>query len=79
VGNENYSTSLYWQAVGQPIIREAFAQGGFWTEIYDPDLAKEHWHAAGDELAIAHLLPGVVETGAVRPLAEWANSTSTAT
>ncbi len=57
MGNEKYDTRLYWQMVGEPVIRDALAEGGFWTTIFDPDLARAQWQAAPDPLAIAHLLP----------------------
>jgi hypothetical protein len=60
-GTRNYDAQLYWKEVGEPIIREALAEGGFWTEIFDPDLAKQQWHVAPDHLAILHLLPHVLE------------------
>jgi hypothetical protein len=57
VGNKNYDSRLYWQAVGRPILEEALAVGGWWTEVFEPDLAADHWREAPDELAILHLLP----------------------
>ncbi len=55
-GNDNYSSTLYWQEVGRPIIDELLAQGGWWTEVFDPSLAAERWQAAPDELAVISLL-----------------------
>jgi hypothetical protein len=60
-GTTNYDNALYWNAVGALIIREAIAQGGFWTELFDPDKIAEHWQHAPDRLAIVHLLPQVLE------------------
>jgi hypothetical protein len=60
-GTSHYDGLLYWKEVGEPIIREALAEGGFWTEIFDPDLTAKQWHAAPDHLAILHLLPHVLE------------------
>jgi hypothetical protein len=64
LGNETYDRLLHWKAVGEPLIREALEEGGFWTGIFDPDLAKKHWATAPDALAIAHMLPFVLEEGA---------------
>jgi len=59
-GTRNYDPVLYWKEIGAPIIREALAEGGFWTEIFDPDLTEQQWHTAPDHLAIVHLLPQVL-------------------
>lgn len=61
VANETYDRMLHWKVVGEPLVREALQQGGFWTGIFDPDLARKHWSAAPDALAIAHLLPLLIE------------------
>jgi hypothetical protein len=45
-----------WIAVAEPTVREALARGGDWTLIYSADLVAEHWRAAPDHVAIAHLL-----------------------
>lgn len=53
----------YWRTMAFPLVEEAFAQGGLWTEIFDPDLARQHWLEAktgGDLIALLHVLPGVV-------------------
>lgn len=60
-GRENYSGPLYWETAGRPLIDEALAQEGFWTEVFDPELARTHWRAAPDILAILHLLPSVIQ------------------
>lgn len=60
-GRENYNGPRYWETVGRPLIDEALAEGGFWTEVFDPDLARTQWQAAPDILAILHLLPGVIQ------------------
>ena len=62
VGKQNYDSTLYWRSVGRPIIRDAFSRGGFWTEVYDPDLAREGWADSPDDFAIAHSLPDVLRT-----------------
>jgi hypothetical protein len=44
-------------AAGSALVVEALAEGGFWTEVLDPDRAREEWRAATDELIMLHLLP----------------------
>ena len=58
-GNSNYSSAIYWKEVGKPIIDEALAEGGWWTEIFDPALTASLWPQAPDELAVASLVPEV--------------------
>jgi hypothetical protein len=61
--HHKFGYRYYWKAVGRPLVEEALAAGGFWTEIFDPELAGEHWLDAktgGDLISIAHLLPKVV-------------------
>ena len=62
-GRENYNGPLYWQTVGKPLIDEALAQEGFWTEIFDPALVTRHWQANPDIIALLHLLPKVLQQG----------------
>jgi hypothetical protein len=64
-GRENYDGPLYWQQVGKPLIDEALARGGFWTQIFDPDLAGKHWQTNPDALAILYLLPDVLQNYSV--------------
>ena len=50
--------------IGEPILRAAFAEGGFWTGVFDPDATRrawEHQKGAPDMLAVAHLLPPVLQ------------------
>jgi len=61
--HRKYHYKYFWKDVGQPLLREAFEQGGFWTEVFDADGARAGWTTSGssaDCLAIAHLLPGVL-------------------
>ncbi|MEQ1634415.1 MAG: hypothetical protein ABL997_18685 [Planctomycetota bacterium] len=54
----------YWRTMAYPLVDEAFAQGGFWTEIFDLELAKAHWldgKTGGDLISILHLLPSVAQ------------------
>jgi hypothetical protein len=49
--------------VGKPLLEEAFEAGGFWTELFDPDRAKEEWKefkSGADVIAITHVLPQVL-------------------
>ena len=53
----------YWKDVGKPLLQEAFDQGGFWTELFDPDRARAEWDSfksGADVLVIAHVLPQVL-------------------
>jgi hypothetical protein len=62
-----YHYKFYWKDVGLPLLEEAFARGGFWTELFDPEQARASWkeHKGGaDVIAIAHLLPGVLASSA---------------
>lgn len=61
-GTTHYDHLLYWKEVGQPIIREALAEGGFWSEIFDPELTEQQWQASPDVLAVMHLLPLVLQS-----------------
>lgn len=56
-GNHHYDSALYWTTVGAPIIEQALAEPGWWTELFDPASARRKWQEAPDELAIAYLLP----------------------
>jgi len=52
----------YWRTMAFPLIEEAFARGGFWTEVFDPTPTRAHWLDAktgGDLVAILHVLPEV--------------------
>ena len=56
-GKTGTATSAYWQTIGKPVIEQAFDEGGWWTEVFDPALARETWGQAPDVFAIAYLLP----------------------
>jgi len=61
--HRKYHYKYFWKDVGQPLLEEAFEQGGFWTEVFDADQAQRNWMNSGsgsDCLSIAHLLPGVL-------------------
>ena len=60
-GTLDYDNVVYYQEVAKPLIDECLDQEGFWTEIFEPDLAKEHSNSAPDELAITYLLPEVLQ------------------
>ena len=61
-GTSHYDHMLYWKGVGAPIIREALDEGGFWTEVFDPELAEQQWQASPDILAVLHLLPLMIQS-----------------
>lgn len=61
--HKKYHYKFYWSDVAQPLLHEAFQAGGFWTEVFDADGAREGWKGPGnsaDALAIAHLLPAAL-------------------
>jgi len=61
--HRKYHYKFYWKDVGQPLLEEAFQQGGFWTEVFEPDAARDGWARSGstaDAIAVAHLLPAVL-------------------
>lgn len=60
-GMHSYDTTRYWEAVGLPLIDEALQQGGFWTEVFDPDPVRTGWREVADELTMLYLLPGILE------------------
>ncbi len=53
-----YDARRSWREAGAPLIEDALREGGFWTEVFDPDLARRHAFDAPDELAMLALLPG---------------------
>ena len=62
-GRRNYDGALYWQTAGKPLVAEALRQGGFWTEVFDPILARGSQIDNADALAILHLLPRALREG----------------
>jgi hypothetical protein len=61
--HRKYHYKYYWKDVGQPVLREAFDEGGFWTEIFDPAGARDGWaesSSSADAVVVAHLLPAVL-------------------
>ncbi len=60
-GEKYYNLSLYWKDVGKPIIDDAIACGGFWTEVFDPDLIKKDWLSVADDIVMLHLLPEILQ------------------
>jgi hypothetical protein len=61
-----YDTHQYWQEVGRPILSEALAAAGWWSEIFDPKLTHDSWAKEPDELAVICLLPEAI-TSALPP------------
>jgi hypothetical protein len=59
-GIDTTASDRAWEVAAEPLVREALAQGGTWTEILAPDLVAEHWRAAPDRVAMAHLLDQTV-------------------
>jgi hypothetical protein len=60
-GKKGSASAVYWQTIGKPLIEEAFDGGGWWTEVFDPSLARKSWDQAPDMLAITYLLPHALE------------------
>jgi hypothetical protein len=60
-GHLPYDSIGYWHTVGMPILREGLARDGFWTEVFNPDRARELWSTAPDQLALLFFLPGVCQ------------------
>jgi hypothetical protein len=58
--NQNYSSQLYWKAVGPALVRDALSRGGLWTDFFDPDLVSKQWLTAPEPLAIVSLLGDVI-------------------
>ena len=54
-----YDRKAYWREVGAPLVQEALDAGGFWTELFDPDQARQDWNTwkgAADVLVVSYLL-----------------------
>ena len=58
--SRSYDTVAWWDEVGAPLLDEALATGGFWTEVLDPDRVASARLDAPDELALLHLLPAAL-------------------
>jgi len=50
----DYDPGAYWRAIGQPLIDEALAQPGFWSEVLDPDRAGLLRRKMQDALVVLH-------------------------
>lgn len=55
-----YDARLAWREVGASLIEDALRDGGFWTEVFDPDLTRLHAFEAPDELAMLAVLEDVL-------------------
>lgn len=57
--HRKYHYKYFWKDVGQPLLDEAYREGGFWTELFESrrrpavELAKR---GAADGIVVAHLL-----------------------
>lgn len=59
-----YDTRMYWEEVGRPVLDEVLRTDGFWTQVLDPDRAREHWQSAPDALVVLGLLDRALERAA---------------
>jgi len=58
-----FDSKRYWKEVGRPLVDEALREGGFWTELFEPEAARARWRefkAGADVLVLTHLLPKVL-------------------
>jgi hypothetical protein len=60
VVRENYEGTAFWQTVGRPLLDEAIAAGGFWTQLFDPDAAPDQT-VVPDLIPIVYLLPLILD------------------
>lgn len=58
--HRTFHQKRYWLYPGKPLLDEALAEGGFWTELFDPDHELTGHHKRADDLVLAHLLPRVL-------------------
>jgi hypothetical protein len=62
VGYRNYDNRLYWENLAKPLFDECLRSSGFWTEVFDPDLARgKSWSDDADDLVITCMLPDALE------------------
>jgi hypothetical protein len=55
-----YDARRSWREVGAPLIEDALRNGGFWTEVFDPDAVRQHVFESPDELAMLAMVPEVL-------------------
>jgi hypothetical protein len=55
-----YDARRFWSETGAALVDEALRDGGFWTEVFDPDAVREHAFEAPDELTMLAMLPRVL-------------------
>ncbi len=61
--HRKFHYKYFWKDVGKPLLDEAFDQGGFWTQLFEPDQARAEWNtfkSGADVIVIAHVLPQVL-------------------
>lgn len=59
-----YDARRSWREAGASLIEDALRYGGFWTEVFDPDLARRYAFDAPDELTMLALLPAELSSRA---------------
>jgi hypothetical protein len=55
-----YDENASWQTTGAALLNDALRKDGFWTEVFDTDLAREDALDIADELVMLALLPEVL-------------------
>ncbi len=61
-GKRLYHRKFFWRDVGKPLMDEAKeAEGSFAHQVFDRDLLRPNYQSSPDAIAIAYLLPTVLE------------------
>ena len=78
-GHRLFHRKFFWRDVGKPLMNEAKKEGGpFIKRLFDQETMRPLYKKCPDAIAVAHLLPGVIEGKALRRLAETRGAESTA-
>ena len=59
-GEMNFNPAAYWLTVGKPIVDDALAHPGFWSEVLDPAYFNQNNSEMNDELVVLHALEKVL-------------------
>ncbi|MCE5231094.1 hypothetical protein LLG95_16070 [bacterium] len=55
-GRRDYNNGIYWQTVGRPLVERAMKEGGFWTEVFDPQPTVAGWEEGPDDTVVMAIL-----------------------